>query len=415
MTQDQLLYSFVKARNVDDDPESALVRDSVGNLYGTTDSYGDYAAGNVFELSPQTGGGWAETVLHNFTSKNGDGQKPSGLILDATGNLYGVTSYGGNSDCVSDGYPGCGTVFELSPQAGGNWTETILYNFQNNGEDGTLPYGNLALDAGGDLYGTTEIGGQTGRGTIFELSPKSGGGWSETILYTFQDNGTDGQFPVSGLIFDGKGNLFATTLGGGSFRGSYCNATGCGTVFELSPKSEGGWTESVLHSFQENGTDGYSPLGTLVLDAAGNLYGTADSGGASCLAGNGCGVAYELSLKSSGWKEKILHSFGGTATDGELPEAGLIFDAEGNLYGTTGLGGSHQCANGSAMGCGTVYELSRKSGGGWTETILHNFRSGHADGHAPNGAVIFDPEGNLYGTAALGGADGGGVVYTFTP
>jgi len=415
MTQDQLLYSFVKAKGSNDDPETGLVRDAAGNLYGTTDGFGDDVAGSVFELSPQSGGGWVETTVHTFSAeaKKGDGNKPSGLIIDAAGNLYGVTSHGGNGACDYDGFGGCGIVFELS-QFDEKWTEAILYNFQLNEQDGSDPAGNLTFDAAGNLYGTTLFGGTTGLGTVFELSPKAGGGWTESLLHGFGGSPADGAFPASGVVLDQAGNIYGATSSGGLYDGSNCQL-GCGTVFELSPTSG---TEAVLHSFSQGGTDGYEPQGGLIFDMAGNLYGVANEGGdLSCYSNDGCGIIYELSPKSGGaWKENILHTFGVVADDGEFPGGALVFDTAGNLYGTTEFGGSHTCAFGAGnLGCGTVYELSPRSAGGWKETILHNFRSGHGDAHLPTSNVIFDPQGNLYGTGSFGGAYGGGAVYEFTP
>ena len=214
--------------------------------------------------------------------------------------------------------------------------------------------------------------------------------WNEKVLHNFTNNGTDGFFPTSGLIFDAAGNLYGTTFNGGAYNRF-------GTVFELSPVPGGGWTETVLHSFNNDGTDGWTPTAGLIFDAAGNLYGTTGSGGAY----HG-GTVFELSpMLGGGWTETILHSFG-NGTDGAGPGGGsLIFDAAGNLYGTTTLGGTFNCPS-DGGGCGTVFELTPTVGGAWTETVLYNFRRG-SDGHLPYAGLIFDATGNLYGTTLAGG------------
>ncbi len=214
---------------------------------------------------------WKEKVLHNFGTGVGGLSPQSALISDAAGNLYGTTSEGGTY--------GGGTAFELSPAAGGGWTETVLHNFNQNGTDGAFPDAGLVFDAAGNLYGTTSAGGLYYDGTVFELSPAVGGGWTETMLHNFIDNGTDGVRPEAGLIFDAAGNLYGTTITGGT---NYCNGyfgNSCGTVFQLSPTEGGGWTETVLHNFIDNGTDGWQPYAGLIFDAAGNLYGTTILGG----------------------------------------------------------------------------------------------------------------------------------------
>jgi uncharacterized repeat protein (TIGR03803 family) len=351
-----------------------------------------------------------EKVLHSFAGYPTDGQSPgASLIFDAGGNLYGTTPYGGtySTDCTS----GCGIVFELTPQAGGDWTEQVLHKFSSNGTDGQYPSSGLIFDAAGNLYGATSGGGTYGYGTVFELTPTAGGSWTEQVLYSF--NSTDGAGP-SGLIFDAAGNLYGATSGGGTY--------GIGTVFELMPAAGGGWTEQVLHSFAGYPTDGYGPSG-LIFDARGNLYGTTGSGGYSGLCIAGCGTVFELkrsvSALGGGWTEQVLHSFDppGQDEDGAGPTGGLIFDARGNLYGTTITGGPYDCVEG--FGCGTVFELARSIsalGGGWTETVLYLFCSQDvcSDGWWPEAGLIFDAAGNLYGTTANGGAYGAGTVFEIT-
>ena len=222
------------------------------------------------------------------------------------------------------------------------WTETILHNFANNGTDGNTPCcGELVLDGAGDLYGVTGAGGTNNYGAVFELTPTGGGNWTETVLHSFSSGTGDGYFPQGGLTLDGKGNLYGTTVYGGAY--------GYGTVFELTPAGGGSWTEAIIHSFEQtiSGTDGSVPSSDLVIDSAGNLYGTAGDGLYSL------GVVFELSpAAGASWSEAILHNFQQTipGTDGYTPGPMLVFDGSGNLYGTTYYGGAD---NG-----GTVFELT---------------------------------------------------------
>jgi uncharacterized repeat protein (TIGR03803 family) len=243
-------------------PTCALIFDSAGNLYGSTGLGGAHNNGTVFKLTPVAGAGWSETVLHNFNPNGKDGISPyAGLVSDSAGNLYGTTPGGG-----AHSY---GTAFELTPKTGGGWTEKVLHNF--NGEAGAYPKGSLTVDKAGNLYGTTIEGGAYGDGVVFELTPEAGGGWTEKALHNFNPSRKDGVSPYSGLIFDAAGDLYGTTIEGGGHNG--------GTVFELSPGTGGGWTETVLHRFDDKSTDGNTPYASLIFDAAGNLYGTTYSGG----------------------------------------------------------------------------------------------------------------------------------------
>jgi uncharacterized repeat protein (TIGR03803 family) len=241
---------------------------------------------------------WNAKVLHNFGSGS-DGQYPqSGLIGDAAGNLYGTTTYGGTYSC---GEPNCGTVFELTPIAGGGWTETVLHSF-GSATDGYNPYSGVILDAAGNLYGTTAGGGTHSQGTVFKLSPSEGGGWTETVLHNF-GNGTDegAAVPLAGLVLDAAGNLYGTTFVGGAYYCADLNG-GCGTVFELTPIAGGVWKETVLHSFG-GGMNGYAPYAGVILDAAGNLYGTTEFGGiddCDVAPDHGCGIAFKLTPTAGG-------------------------------------------------------------------------------------------------------------------
>jgi uncharacterized repeat protein (TIGR03803 family) len=374
-------------------PWAGVISDVSGNLYGTTYGGGAHSAGTVFELTPTAGGNWKETVLHSFNPNGRDGYHPyAGLVLDTSGNLYGTTTYGGAYSS--------GVVFELALKAGGGWTEKVLHSF--NGTDGYHPYAGLIFDGAGNLYGTTTYGGAGGAGVVFELTPKAGGGWTEKVLHGF--NGTDGAQPYAGLIFDVAGNLYGTTQRGGP-PGCYADY-GCGMVFELAREANRGWTEKVLHTFR--GKDGAYPYAGLIFNSS-NLYGTTAQGGpAGCDSNLGCGTVFELTPKAhGGWTEKVLHNFIQKGRDGVYPYAGLIFDGAGNLYGTA--------LNGGAYNDGTVFELTPKAGGGWTEKVLHSFIHNGTDGYNPNAGLIFDDAGNLYGTALNGGAYNDGTVFELTP
>jgi uncharacterized repeat protein (TIGR03803 family) len=375
-------------------PTGDLLRDSSGTLYGTTYAGGEYCiremynCGTVFQLSRAQGGGWTETVLHSFGSGS-DGIDPNGsLIMDAAGNLYGTSGSGENF--------GAGNVFELSPDGHGGWTETILHTFDRT--DGDTPTGGLIMDAAGNLYGTTSYGGAYGWGAVFELSP-SAGGWTETVLHSFNYNSSEGHSPIGGLVMDAAGNLYGTTYNGGA-GGGFCQGAGCGTVYELSPGA-GGWTETVLHSFIAS--DGYGPEAGLVMDAAGNLYGTTYQGGnleGDVCAPFGCGTVFEVSpVSGGGWTETTLYSFNGQP-DAGYPMADLLLDARGNLYSTTSFGGTHNY--------GTAFELSPRQGS-WRETVLYSF-DGSTDG-TPAGGLTLNPAADLYGASSGGQA---GMVYELT-
>ena len=289
-----------------------------GTLYGTApNNIAGYQYGYVFNLRPPVNVcttaicSWNEALLYPF-SGGVDGATPlyGDLIFDKAGNIYGTTSLGGSGD---------GVVFEMM-RAGNGWTEQPLYAFS--GPDGASPYNGVIFDNAGNLYGTTTQGGSSGNGTVFELSP-SGSGWTEQVIYSFQ-GGSDGSYPTAGLIFDQSGNLYGATASGGTGGG--------GTVFELSP-SGGGWTHSVLYSF--TGSAQCGPWGTLVMEA-GNLYGTTVCDGA-----NNDGNVFELTPSGSGWTQNSLWDFTG-GNDGKNPYCNVIFDTAGNLYGTASSGGAHQ-------------------------------------------------------------------------
>lgn len=393
VSREQVLYSFCPLNGCPDgaEPFAGLVFDSAGNLYGTTEGGG--AAGTVFELMPGADGNWTETVLHSF-GNGSDGAGPqAGLVLDADGNLYGTTYYGGAYDS--------GIVFKLAPGPKGVWTETILHSF-GKGTDGALPVvAGLVFDTAGNLYGTTEAGGVYGVGAVFRLTPGADGSWKESVLHSFNPNGKDGVYPEAGLTFDAAGNLYSTTASGGAY--NYY-----GTVFELSPRAGGQWTEKVIYSF--NGADGGYPQAGLIFDAAGNLYGTTFSGGVYSY-----GTVFQLAKKTRGkWTEKVLHSFDRLSKNGSYLDASLIMDAAGKLYSTTFLGGDMSGCAGS--GCGLVFELARSTNGKWRERVLHRFHDTNGDGFGPLAGLVLDAAGNLYGTTRQGGAYYFyGTVFEITP
>jgi uncharacterized repeat protein (TIGR03803 family) len=388
----QVIYNFTGG--ADSYPEAGLTIDRAGSLYGTTAGFGDCnGCGEVFRLDSGPSG-WNPTTLHRFTGGS-DGSIPFGrVIFGPDGNLYGTTWQGGNRRCgtVSVFGNGCGTVFKVSPTGG---DDTVLYRFMGS-TDGQYPESDtLVFDQVGNLYGTTITGGLYHAGSVFKLTPSSGG-WRMEILYSFA-GGADGYLPGTGVIFDGAGNLYGATGSGGDPGCS--QGWGCGTVFQLTP-SGSGWTKRILHTFTD-GTDGGNPTDGLFLDKSGNLYGSTGFGGTGCQA---CGTVYELSPASGGWTFRVIYSFAGWAGS-EGSWGTLNMDAAGNLYGTGFFDGPY--------GAGTVFKLT-PPGSGWTYTSLHNFTGG-SDGEMPVSNVTFDANGNMFGTTSNGGAYRLGVVWEITP
>jgi uncharacterized repeat protein (TIGR03803 family) len=370
----KVLYSFTATKGDGAFPFAGLVFDANGNLYGTTNNGGPSGDGVVFELSPNPNGEWSETVLHAFNWT--DGAHPeANLIFDGAGNLYGTTVFGGAD--------GKGTVFELSPTAG-RWTETVLHNFSDTDGD-EHPHAPLVFDSSGNLYGTTA--GRPSFGTVFELSPAIDGSWTETILCDFAadvDGKENGWNPYGGLVIDAAGNLYGTTSSGGGHRS--------GAVFELTPSQDGTWTERLLAHCAR--TQCYDPNAGLIFDSNGNLYGTAVGGGT-----HNYGTIFQLSpVAGGGWTPKNLYDFSGT--NGSYPFASLITDAKGNLYGTTQAGGANDA--------GTVFELTQNSNGEWVEGYFS--LTGSPNGGSV-GSLVFDADGNLYGTTPAGGTYGAGAVF----
>jgi uncharacterized repeat protein (TIGR03803 family) len=343
--------------------DAGLIADAEGQLYGTTAYGGANGWGTVFKLTPPARGQtrWTESVLYSFTNSNGDGSRPLGsLIRDARGALYGATASGGGSANCSPG--GCGTVFKLAPPTTGqtSWTESVLYAFTDANGDGGLPLGGLIVDAHGALYNMTASGGAYNYGTVFKLTPPALGetAWKESVLYSFTNTNGDGYGAQDGLIADARGQLYGTLENGG--------ANGWGIVFKLAPPTPGqtGWTESVLYSFTNTNGDGSNPACSLIADASGALYGTTAAGGGSANFPGGAGTVFKLTPPTPGrttWTESVLHAFIGANGngDGQHPQAGLIADGKGTLYGTTAFGGSPTCSIFSSVGCGTVFALSK--------------------------------------------------------
>jgi hypothetical protein len=382
-----VLYNFCSQPNCSDGgvPGSGLTFHG-GNLYGTTLYDGVVtASGNVFELSPNGSGGWTETVLYPFSCTDSgqdcpDGGAPaSSVIFDSKGNLYGTTSEGGNDNCGTT--VGCGVAFELSP-VGAGWAETRLYAFCSGPvsdpcQGGWYPGGSLVMDASGNLYGTDGSG-------DFELSP-SAGVWTEQLIT---------HNPSSALTMDAAGNIF----------GLAPNNAGQQTVFELSPNGEGGWNSSVIYTFTSvpKGDNLWSPL---AIDRAGNFYGTISE-----ISSRGKpvgGSVYKILLLYSEWTKQTIYTFlaSDSEPDGNEPTGSLVLDSLGNIYGTTFQGGANNE--------GTVFELSPPlSGLLYKEKLLWSFNG--TDGSQPNGGLIFDGEGNLYGMTSGGGSTGNGVAFEVT-
>jgi uncharacterized repeat protein (TIGR03803 family) len=360
-------------------PVGGLIRDTAGNLYGTTQDGGSAncrgGCGTVFKLG--IGG---ESALYSFTGYPTDGEYPEArLVRDTAGDLYGTTREGGNY--------GYGTVFKVDSTG----KETVLYSFLGTPPDGAAPVGGLVRDAAGNLYGTTYSGGDfvCQCGMVFKIDPSG----KETVLYSFT-GGTDGANPVAGLVHDSAGNFYGTTYFGGGV--ASCGRLGCGTAFKVDRTGK----ETVLYRFT-GGTDGGAPGASLLLDAAGNLYGTASFGGST----PPCGTIFKLDNSGA-----LIVLYGFTCgTDGGIPSSDLVMDAAGNLYGTASEYGDLSCKQAGSL-CGTVFELSPTG----NLTVLHTFTGG-PDGGLSSAGLVRDPAGNLYGTAFLGGAFNYGVVFGIKP
>ena len=375
----KVTYNFT-GRQDGGTPVAGLTSDAAGNLYGGA-LYGGYWGGNcsndgcgtVFKLSPK-GSGWNITTLYTFTGESDGGYPYGRVIVGPDGSRYGMV--------------GNGIVFNVRPastackSAPCPWTETVLYV---TGDGADESKGDLTFDRAGNIYGTSPQ-----QENVYELT-HSDGGWAYSTLYSFT-GGNDGYWPFDGVIFDQAGNLYGTTYQGGTYN--------WGTVFQLTP-SANGWTEKVLYSFQ-GGNDGGLPLAGLVMDKSGNLYGATTSGSATG------GTIFELTPSNGHWTFTVLHGFTGGYWSG--PEAALVLDATGNLYGTKAC---YLNGCGDSYGYGAAFKLTAGNGG-WSYTSLHDFTGG-SDGGDPRGGVILDRNGNVYGTASAGGSYGYGVVWEITP
>jgi uncharacterized repeat protein (TIGR03803 family) len=356
------LYWFKNGPMDGQSPYAGVVRDSKGNLYGTTAYGGTFNQGTIYKISKHV-----RTLLYSFRGQP-DGANPlAGLLRDGAGNLYGATSRGG-------AYGG-GTVFRLSETG----KEIVLHSFAQSATDGRDPVAAVIRDAKGNLYGTTVLGGPSNSGTVFKVDPAG----NETVLYAFTGGniGTDGASPYGGLIRDAAGNLYGTTSYGGDFT--------WGTVFKLDPAGN----ETILHSFAY-GADGGNPMGTLAQDSAGNLYGTTQIGGAA-----NSGTIFKVDPAGN---ESVLFSFTQQA-QGADPQSSLVIDAAGNLYGNTGLSGTYDE--------GVVFKFDPATS---TETVLHYFGNG-PDGRAPIGALTLDAAGHIYGATQQGGKANNGTVFVIVP
>jgi len=358
-------------------PSSTILMDGAGSLYGATEfggsACGTQGKGVVFRLK-RAGNGWVETPIHIFTGGPNDGEGPimnDGLTVGPDGGFYGTTGFGGQL--------GDGTVFRVRPPARActtalcPWVEEVLYSF-GGPNDGFEPTAKVAFDAAGNIYGTTAFGGSNS-GTVFQLR-RTGSGWTESIIGDF------GGILFAGVTLDADGNVYGVDYEGGP---------GLGEVFQLTP-SGSGWAMHSIHAFQ--GSDGQLPAGGLIFDAAGNLYGSTQA------SRNGGGTVFQLSPAGGGWTLRTLYqlerAFG--------PDSALTMDAQGNLYGTLPQSGA---------GLGSVFKLAR-DGDNWTYVDLHDFAGGN-EGQAPLGGVTLGSDGNLYGTTSAGGANGAGVVWQITP
>jgi uncharacterized repeat protein (TIGR03803 family) len=367
--------------------------DGKGNVYGVTIAGGtgqqcsDNGCGTVFELIHQPNGLWRERVLHSFVGDS-DGALPDGaLILDAAGNIYGTV--------VGDRSTDAHGVFELRHNPSG-WSNTILYS------NGAGP--GLLMDKSGNLFGTIGPGDYFDAGAIGELFPGFDR-WNYTQLYSFcnQNSCPDGVGVLAPPIWDGKGNLFGITEGGGIGQPACHVSLGCGVAFKMTPNGDGTWSYHVLHRFASYPTDGQIPDGGLARDPAGNLYGVTVYGGKY-----NTGRVFKLSLSGGRWKETSLYDFPDCAS-GCLPAGTLVFDRSGNLYGTSS-GGLADC---EGYTCGVVFKLTPEKSGKWKYTVVYKLHG--TDGAFLPYGVILDGKGHIFGSTSAGGKYNFGVAFEIMP
>ncbi len=390
--QYSIVYTFPTGSDVNAYPNSALIADSQGNLYGTA-GRNDEFSGGVFELTPVGNGIWTENFYSGLNTDGGNA--PIGLVLDPnTGNLYGVVASAGTGKC--------GYVYQLTPPSAndGSWSQAVIYNFAC-GDDGNEPYAALIRDSAGRLYGTTIGGGSAGLGVVFMLTPpsQSGGSWTEQVLHSFLGHG-DGGFPQSPLFMDSSGAVYGVT--------PYETVPDrlWGTAFKLTATKSGPWAETVMHRFyggQVSNTDGGLPIGPLAVDSSGAVYGATEFGGEGCppRVHIGCGTVFQLvppSTNGGEWTENLIYQFTGEL-DGAGPGGGVVFNSTGMLYGTTGAAGKETG--------GTIFTLSPPSvgGGSWTITsfpVSEENRTGV-------GVLLLGND--IFGTAMFGGSNRMGSVF----
>jgi uncharacterized repeat protein (TIGR03803 family) len=409
-----VLYSF-KGGDDGRDPRGGLVSDKSGNLYGLTSKGGrggvdvcfGTGCGFIYKLTKTSNGTWKKSNLYSFTGGSDGGVPVGKMVIDTQGNLYGVAEQGGTGGCDTVLGGGCGVVFQLSPKPKGHWKYSVIHDFDSSifANDGAYSNAGVVFDGSGNLYGTTEFGGDflCDCGIVYQLKPEQNGQWTENIHYTFigiSRGGTDVSFPTSGVFVDAGDRIFGTGSGGGDVN---CN-DGCGGVYELIPKQDGSYREVVLHIFTGN-KDGIQPSGGVTVDAKGNVYGTTEfGGGAGCNNGGfGCGTVFQLTKLTKGYREKIILRF--TGQNGYAPFADLYIDSRNNLYGTTDAGGN--------TNNGVVFRLTESSGK-WQESVLHSFGQGK-DGAIPEGGLISDGKSGYFGTTRSGGTAGRGVVFHLVP
>lgn len=380
-----VIYNFTGGQD-GGGPETGLTLVGTGTLYGTTWHGGGMNQGGTAYRLKHVGSGWVLQPLYAFAGDSDGCNSDSMLGFGPDGSLYGTTVYGGIVGCSGNSY---GTVFNIRPQPTPPpspltpWHETVIHTF-NGSVDGAYPH-DLTFDAAGNIYGTTQQG-ALGSGTVYRLR-KVSGSWVEDILYRFT-GASDGGQPKAGVIRDSNGNLYGTTPFGGGI--------GYGTVFQLT-ESGGNWTISTLHNFGYD-PDGGLAFGGLVSDLSGNLYGTTSTGGVG-----GGGTVFKLQRSGQSWTFSVLYSFSGIGVPG--PQASLIMDSAGNLYGTT--------FNGGAYSKGSVFKLTNSGGGTWTYTSLHDFTGG-SDGGDLYSSLVLDSSGNIYGTTYSGGTHANGVIFEIT-